>query len=97
MCFRFRIDEYEAALKEWEENRPPGSASSADPFAEKAKRRVGGNFDFQQLKCIFSIMLKVCRLFESLNYRGDPLSTPLGGRGLKTFEGKYILIQENRY
>ncbi|VDK26142.1 unnamed protein product [Anisakis simplex] len=28
----FRIEEYEQALKEWEEMRPPGSASSADPF-----------------------------------------------------------------
>ncbi|VDM45625.1 unnamed protein product, partial [Toxocara canis] len=26
------IEEYEQALKEWEESRPPGSASSADPF-----------------------------------------------------------------
>jgi hypothetical protein len=33
----FRIEEYEAALKEWEENKPPGSASSLDPAGYKKK------------------------------------------------------------
>lgn len=30
--YHLRIEEYEQALKEWEETRPPGSASSVDPF-----------------------------------------------------------------
>ncbi|GMT31399.1 hypothetical protein PFISCL1PPCAC_22696, partial [Pristionchus fissidentatus] len=29
------VEEYESALRDWEENRPPGSASSADPFTRK--------------------------------------------------------------
>uniref|UniRef100_A0AC34GS98 Calponin family repeat-containing domain protein n=1 Tax=Panagrolaimus sp. ES5 TaxID=591445 RepID=A0AC34GS98_9BILA len=32
------IEEYETALKEWEENRPPGSASSVDPFGHYKKK-----------------------------------------------------------
>ncbi|VDM60177.1 unnamed protein product [Angiostrongylus costaricensis] len=32
------IEEYEAALKEWEESKPPGSASSADPFGHYKKK-----------------------------------------------------------
>ncbi|PIO64045.1 calponin family repeat-containing domain protein [Teladorsagia circumcincta] len=32
------IEEYEAALKEWEETKPPGSASSADPFGHYKKK-----------------------------------------------------------
>lgn len=32
-----RIEEYEAALKEWEENKPPGSASSLDPVNYKKR------------------------------------------------------------
>ncbi len=37
-----RIEEYEAAIKEWEETKPPGSASSLDPFGHY-KRKVGGS------------------------------------------------------
>uniref|UniRef100_A0A1I7X424 HMG box domain-containing protein n=1 Tax=Heterorhabditis bacteriophora TaxID=37862 RepID=A0A1I7X424_HETBA len=33
-----RIEDYEAALKEWEETKPPGSASSADPFGHYKKK-----------------------------------------------------------
>ncbi|ETN79229.1 hypothetical protein NECAME_02655 [Necator americanus] len=33
-----RIEEYELALKEWEETKPPGSASSADPFGHYKKK-----------------------------------------------------------
>ena len=32
-----RVEEYESALRDWEENRPPGSASSADPFSSRKK------------------------------------------------------------
>lgn len=32
------IDEYEQAIKDWEENRPPGSASSVDPFGHYKKK-----------------------------------------------------------
>ncbi|KHJ95057.1 hypothetical protein OESDEN_05008 [Oesophagostomum dentatum] len=32
------IEEYEQALKEWEETKPPGSASSADPFGHYKKK-----------------------------------------------------------
>lgn len=32
------IEEYEIAMKEWEENRPPGSASSVDPFGHYKKK-----------------------------------------------------------
>lgn len=32
-----RIDEYETALKDWEESRPPGSASSLDATHYKKK------------------------------------------------------------
>ena len=32
------IEEYETAIKEWEENRPPGSASSVDPFGHYKKK-----------------------------------------------------------
>lgn len=34
----FRIEDYEAALKEWEETKPPGSASSVDPFGHYKKK-----------------------------------------------------------
>jgi len=34
----FRVEDYETALKEWEENRPPASASSVDPFGHYKKR-----------------------------------------------------------
>lgn len=41
---KFRIEDYKAALKEWEENKPPGSAASShDPFGhykKKAEKRV---------------------------------------------------------
>lgn len=33
------IDDYESALKEWEENKPPGSASSLDPFGHYKKKQ----------------------------------------------------------
>lgn len=33
-----RLEEYEQALKEWEETRPPGSASSVDPFGHYKKK-----------------------------------------------------------
>ncbi|PAV72735.1 hypothetical protein WR25_18718 [Diploscapter pachys] len=32
------LEEYEQALKEWEETRPPGSASSVDPFGHYKKK-----------------------------------------------------------
>ncbi|EGT45886.1 hypothetical protein CAEBREN_19771 [Caenorhabditis brenneri] len=32
------IEDYEAALKEWEETKPPGSASSVDPFGHYKKK-----------------------------------------------------------
>uniref|UniRef100_A0A0K0FYY6 Calponin family repeat-containing domain protein n=1 Tax=Strongyloides venezuelensis TaxID=75913 RepID=A0A0K0FYY6_STRVS len=32
------IEEYETALKEWEESKPPGSASSVDPFGHYKKK-----------------------------------------------------------
>ncbi|CAJ0935370.1 unnamed protein product, partial [Mesorhabditis belari] len=32
------IEDYESALREWEENRPPGSASSVDPFGHYKKK-----------------------------------------------------------
>ncbi|KAI1724234.1 calponin family repeat domain-containing protein [Ditylenchus destructor] len=32
------IEDYDAAYKEWEENRPPGSASSIDPFGHYKKK-----------------------------------------------------------
>ncbi|TKR73064.1 hypothetical protein L596_020420 [Steinernema carpocapsae] len=32
------VEEYEQALKEWEENKPPGSASSVDPFGHYKKK-----------------------------------------------------------
>lgn len=32
------MEEYETALKDWEENKPPGSASSVDPFGHYKKK-----------------------------------------------------------